>query len=61
MQALVSVVACAPDQDVREKASIVMNLQVEKRLCIFRPTQIRYTSLLTYDKSAILHIRPTSK
>ena len=28
MQALVSVVACAPDQDVREKASIVMNLQV---------------------------------
>ncbi|XP_023329809.1 uncharacterized protein LOC111702375 isoform X2 [Eurytemora carolleeae] len=27
-KALVSVVACAPDQDVREKASIVMNLQL---------------------------------
>ena len=27
---------------------------------IFRPTQIRYTPLLTYAKSAILHIRPTS-
>ena len=28
--------------------------------CIFRPTQIRYAPLLTYTKSAILHIRPTS-
>ena len=28
--------------------------------CIFRPTQIHYTSLLTYDKSAILHIQPSS-
>ena len=28
--------------------------------CIFRPTQIRYTPLLTYAKSAILHIRPSS-
>ena len=28
--------------------------------CIFLPTQIRYTPLLTYAKSAILHIRPTS-
>ena len=28
--------------------------------CIFRPTHIRHTLLLTYAKSAILHIRPTS-
>ena len=28
--------------------------------CIFRPTQVRYTPLLTYAKSAILHIQPTS-
>ena len=28
--------------------------------CIFRPTQIHYTPLLTYAKYAILHIRPTS-
>ena len=28
--------------------------------CIFRPTQISCTPLLTYTKSAILHIRPTS-
>ena len=31
-----------------------------KGWCIFRPTQIRYTPLLTYAKFAILHIRPTS-
>ena len=31
-----------------------------KGWCIFRPTQIRYTPLLTYAKSVILHIRPTS-
>ena len=30
-----------------------------KGWCIFRPTQIRYTPLLT-AKSAQLHIRPTS-
>ena len=30
------------------------------RWCIFRPTQIRYTPLLTYAKSAILNIRPIS-
>ena len=29
------------------------------KLFIFRPTQIRYTPLLTHAKSAILHIRPT--
>ena len=28
--------------------------------CIFRPTHIRHTPLLTYAKSAILQIRPTS-
>ena len=30
------------------------------RWCIFRPTQIRYSPLLTYAKSAILHIQPIS-
>ena len=30
------------------------------RWCIFRPTHIRHTPLLTYAKSAILHIRTTS-
>ena len=28
------------------------------RWCIFRPTHIRYTQLLTYAKSAIQYIRP---
>ena len=28
------------------------------RWCPFRPKQIRYTSILTYDKSTILHTRP---
>jgi len=30
------------------------------RWCIFRPTHIRHTLLLTCAKSDILHIRPTS-
>ena len=29
--------------------------------CIFRPTHIRYTPLLTYAKSAIQHIRPIAR
>ena len=38
----------------------IQNLIIWFRWCIFWPTQIRYTPLLTYAKSAILHIRLTS-
>ena len=37
-----------------------LKLQIINRWFIFRPTQIRYTPLLTYAKSPILHIRPSS-
>ena len=37
----------------------VPKISIKDRWCIFRPTHIRHTQLLTYAKSAILNIRPT--